>query len=55
MSSKWSKLSAVDIQPGVEIKHGGISYLQWAYCCSKLCESYPDSTYGRHEIECMHD
>lgn len=55
MSSKWNKLSAVDIQPGVEIKHGGISYLQWAYCWSKLCESYPDATYERHEIEWMPD
>ena len=55
MSSKWNKLSAVDIQPGVEIKHGGISYLQWAYCWSKLCESYPDATYERHDIEWMPD
>lgn len=55
MLSKWNKLSAVDIQPGVEIKHGGISYLQWAYCWSKLCESYPDATYERHDIEWMPD
>jgi hypothetical protein len=51
MSNKWSKLSAVDVSSGVEIKHGGIKYLQWAHCWSKLCEAYPDATYKRHKIE----
>jgi hypothetical protein len=49
--SKWSKLSAVDVSSGVEIKHGGIKYLQWAHSWSKMCEQYPDATYERHDVE----
>lgn len=51
MTSKWNKLSAVDVSSGVEIKHGGIRYLQWAHCWSKMCETYPDATYERHDVE----
>lgn len=55
MSSKWNKLAAIDVSPGVEVKHGGIKYLSWAYAWSKLCELYPDASFERHEIEWMPD
>ena len=43
--SKWRQLSRVDVSHGVEIKHGGLSYLSWPVAWSSLMDAYPGSTY----------
>ena len=44
MTSKWKKLSRIDVSHGVERK-GNLDYLSWAVAWSALMDEYPDSTY----------
>ena len=43
-SSKWKKLSRIDVSHGIERK-GNLDYLSWAVAWSSLMDEYPDSTY----------
>ena len=44
MTSKWKKLSRIDVSHGVERK-GNLDYLSWAVAWSALMDEYPSSTY----------
>ena len=44
-SNRYLELSRLDCSPGVEVKHGGLSYLSWSYAWHLLVSKYPDSTY----------
>lgn len=44
-ANRYLELSRLDCSPGVEIKHGGLSYLSWSYAWHLLVSKYPDSTY----------
>ena len=44
MTSKWKKLSRIDVSHGVERK-GNLDYLAWAVAWSALMDEFPDSTY----------
>ncbi len=44
MTSKWKKLSRVDVSHGIERK-GNLDYLSWAVAWSALMDEYPSSTY----------
>ncbi len=44
MTSKWKKLSRIDVSHGVEQK-GSLSYLSWAVAWSALMDEFPASTY----------
>ena len=44
MTSKWKKLSRIDVSHGVERK-GNLDYLSWAVAWSALMDEFPDSTY----------
>ena len=44
-SNRYLELSRLDCSPGVEVKHGGLSYLSWSYAWHLLVSQYPDSTY----------
>ena len=39
------KRQRLDCSPGVEVKHGGLSYLSWSYAWHLLVSKHPDSTY----------
>jgi len=43
--NRYLELSRLDCSPGVEVKHGGLSYLSWSYAWHLLVSKYPDSTY----------
>ena len=43
--NRYMKLSRKDVSAGVEVKHGGLSYLSWSVAWNTLCEDYPDSSY----------
>ena len=43
-SSKWKKLSRIDVSHGIERK-GNLDYLSWAVAWSSLMDEFPDSTY----------
>jgi len=43
-SSKWKKLSRIDVSHGIERK-GNLDYLSWAVAWSALMDEFPDSTY----------
>jgi hypothetical protein len=43
--SNWRKLSRVDVSHGVEVKHGGLSYLSWSVACASLMDHFPQATY----------
>lgn len=43
--NRYLKLSRKDVSEGIEVKHGGLSYLKWSVAWNKLCEDYPDTTY----------
>ena len=43
-SSKWKKLSRIDVSHGIERK-GNLDYLSWGVAWSALMDEYPDSTY----------
>ncbi|BAQ84674.1 hypothetical protein [uncultured Mediterranean phage uvMED] len=44
-SNRYLELSRLDCSPGVEVKHGGLSYLSWSYAWHLLVSKHPDSTY----------
>ena len=44
-TNRYLELSRLDCQPGVEVKHGGLSYLSWSYAWHLLVSKFPDSTY----------
>ena len=44
-TNRYLELSRLDCSPGVEVKHGGLSYLSWSYAWHLLVSKYPDSTY----------
>jgi hypothetical protein len=44
LTSKWKKLSRIDVSHGVERK-GNLDYLSWAVAWSALMDEYPSSTY----------
>ena len=44
-ANRYLELSRLDCQPGVEVKHGGLSYLSWSYAWHLLVSKFPDSTY----------
>jgi len=44
-TNRYLELSRLDCTPGVEVKHGGLSYLSWSYAWHLLLSKYPDSTY----------
>lgn len=43
--NRYLELSRLDCSPGVEVKHGGLSYLSWSYAWHLLVSKHPDSTY----------
>ena len=43
--SNWRKLSRVDVSHGVEVKHGGLSYLSWSVAWASLMDEFPKATY----------
>jgi len=43
--NRYLELSRLDCSPGVEVKHGGLSYLSWSYAWHLLVSKYPDSTF----------
>ena len=43
--SNWRKLSRVDVSHGVEVKHGGLSYLSWSVAWASLMDHFPTATY----------
>ena len=43
--NRYLELSRLDCSPGVEGKHGGLSYLSWSYAWHLLVSKHPDSTY----------
>ena len=43
--SNWRKLSRVNVDHGVEVKHGGLKYLSWSVAWASLMEHFPTSTY----------
>ena len=43
--SNWRKLSRVDVSHGVEVKHGGLSYLSWSVAWASLMDQFPKATY----------
>ena len=45
-SNRYLELSRLDCSPGVEVKHGGLSYLSWSYAWHLLMTKYPDATYS---------
>jgi hypothetical protein len=44
-TNRYLELSRLDCSPGVEVKHGGLSYLSWSYAWHLLVSKHPDSTY----------
>ena len=44
-TNRYLELSRLDCSPGVEVKHGGLSYLSWSYAWHLLVSKYPESTY----------
>ena len=44
-TNRYLDLSRLDCSPGVEVKHGGLSYLSWSYAWHLLVSKHPDSTY----------
>ena len=44
--NRYLELSRLDCSPGVEVKHGGLSYLSWSYAWHLLMTKYPDATYS---------
>jgi hypothetical protein len=44
-ANRYLELSRLDCSPGVEVKHGGLSYLSWSYAWHLLVSKHPDSTY----------
>ena len=44
-TNRYLELSRLDCTPGVEVKHGGLSYLSWSYAWHLLVSKFPDSTY----------
>ena len=44
-TNRYLELSRLDCSPGVEVKHGGLSYLSWSYAWHLLVSRHPDSTY----------
>jgi hypothetical protein len=44
LTSKWKKLSRIDVSHGVERK-GNLDYLSWAVAWSALMDEFPSSTY----------
>jgi hypothetical protein len=47
--NRYLELSRLDCTPGVEVKHGGLSYLSWSYAWHLLMTKHPDSTYSYDE------
>ena len=45
-ANRYLELSRLDCSPGVEVKHGGLSYLSWSYAWHLLMTKYPDATYS---------
>ena len=43
--NRYLELSRLDCSPGVEVKHGGLSYLSWSYAWHLLVSRHPNSTY----------
>ena len=48
-TNRYLELSRLDCSPGVEVKHGGLSYLSWSYAWHLLMTKYPDATYSYDE------
>ena len=44
-TNRYLELSRLDCSPGVEVKHGGLSYLSWSYAWHLLVSRHPSSTY----------
>ena len=44
-SSKWKRLSRIDVSHGIERKGNGLDYLSWGVAWASLMDEYPDSTY----------
>jgi hypothetical protein len=48
-TNRYLELSRLDCSDGVEVKHGGLSYLSWSYAWHLLMTQYPDATYSYDE------